>query len=228
MVEELDWSVGQVLEALENAGVAEDTIVMVTSDNGPWFDGSAGMLRGRKGQSHEGGFRIPFIVRWPGVTSPNTASHVPTMNFDIYTTCLAAAGVDPPSDRTIDGVDIAPALRGEDMPERTLFFFKDYDVEGVRRGPWKLLASASHYTWPVPLDKPDSLVGGLAGKRDYYPPEGGGPIATMGTWPMLYDLGRDPGESYNVAGHYPEIAQELSAVLEAWKTAFYEDPRGME
>jgi uncharacterized sulfatase len=224
-VEEFDASVGHVLAALDRAGAAGNTIVIVTSDNGPWFEGSAGMLRGRKGQSHEGGFRVPLIVRWPGVTPPNTASHEPTMNFDLFTTCLAAAGIDPPGDRLIDGIDLTPALQGGELPERMLFYFKDYDVEAVRRGPWKLIASASHYTWPVPLDRPGTLVGNLAGARDYTPRDGGGPIATLGTWPMLYDLSRDPGESYDLAAGNPDVTEELSAARTAWMAEFHANPR---
>jgi uncharacterized sulfatase len=227
-VSELDWSVGEVVAALRRLGLEDDTLVVVTSDNGPWFEGSAGGLRGRKGQSYEGGFRVPFIARCPGHVPAGATSAVPAMSIDLLPTFLGLAGLSPPSDRVIDGVDLGPVLARADAapPARPLFFFHDYDVEAVRVGDWKYVRSNSHYVWPTPLDKPDTPAGRLAAGRDYRPPGSAESVPTLGTWPLLYDLGLDPAESYNVAETRPEVAGELGRQLEAWRAAFHADPRG--
>jgi len=227
-VSELDWSIGQVVAALRRAGAAENTLVVVTSDNGPWFEGDPGGLRGRKGQSYEGGFRVPCIAWWPGRIPAGAVTEVPAMSLDLFPTFLGLAGLDLPADRIIDGVDLWPVLAGERTGpmERPLFFFHDYDVEAVRVGPWKYLDRNSHYVWPAPLDKPDTPAGAILTGRDYSPPGSDESIPTLGTWPLLYDLRRDPAEAYNVAETHPEIAAGLDRRLEEWRTAFRAKPRG--
>jgi uncharacterized sulfatase len=227
-VSEFDWSVGEIVTALRRLGLAETTLVVVTSDNGPWFEGSPGALRGRKGQSYEGGFRVPFVAWWPGRLSAGAVSDVPAMNIDLFPTFLALAGLDPPTDRVIDGVDLWPVLAGEgiDLAERPLFFFHDYDVEAVRVGSWKYIDRNSHYVWPAPLDKTDTPAGKLATGRDYQPPGATESVPTLGTWPLLYELRRDPGEAYNVAELHAEVAVDLRRRLEAWREDFRENPRG--
>jgi len=227
-VAELDWSVGQVVEALRRTGKAGSTLVVVTSDNGPWYEGSPGGLRGRKGQSYEGGFRVPFVAAWPGRIAPGTTRDVPAMNIDLLPTFLALAGLSLPADRVIDGVDLWPVLSGSraEADERPLYFFHDYDVEAVRLGPWKLIDRNSHYVWPAPLDKTDTPGGRILAGRDYRPPDATGSVPTLGTWPLLYDLERDPEEAYNVAKSHPERVRELSERLAAWRSGFRENPRG--
>jgi uncharacterized sulfatase len=227
-VTELDWSVGEVIAALHRAGVADNTLVVVTSDNGPWFEGSPGGLRGRKGQSYEGGFRVPCIAWWPGRIPPNTRSDVPAMNIDLFATFLGLAGLSLPGDRVIDGVDLWPvwSRREPDVGERPLYFFHDYDVEAVRVGRWKYIDRNSHYVWPAPLDKTDTPGGKLLTGRDYRPPGSTESVPTLGTWPLLYDLARDPGEAYNVAESHPERVRALGERLEAWRAGFHENPRG--
>jgi len=228
-VSELDWSVGEVMAALERSGLAENTLVVFTSDNGPWFEGSPGGLRGRKGQSYDGGFRVPLIAWWPGKIEAGRVSDVPVMNIDFLPTFAALAGVAPAPDRIIDGIDISAWLLGtgtEVAKMRALYFFNQYDLEGMRRGPWKYYSSVSHYTWPLPLDKPVSPLARMAGARDYQPADGGPPLPTLGTWPNLYHLGRDPDESYNVLRRYPDTAAALEREMNAWREEFYANPRG--
>jgi uncharacterized sulfatase len=229
-VAELDASVGEVVAALRRRGTAENTLVVVTSDNGPWFEGSPGGLRGRKGQSYEGGFRVPFIAWWPGRVPEGAVSPVPAMNIDLFPTLLGLAGVSLPRDREIDGVDLGPLLTGagdgSDVAERPLYFFHDDDVEAVRLGPWKYIDRNSHYVWPAPLDKPDTPGGKLLAGRDYRPPGASESVPTLGTWPLLYRLDRDPDEAYNIADSRPERARQLGEILEAWRSAFRENPRG--
>jgi uncharacterized sulfatase len=227
-VSEFDWSVGEVIAALDRAGLAENTLVVVTSDNGPWFEGSPGGLRGRKGQSYEGGFRVPFVAWWPGRIPPDAASDVPAMNIDLFPTFLGLAGLSLPDDRVIDGVDLWPVLtRAQaEIDERPLFFFHDYDVEAMRVGAWKYIDRSSHYVWPTPLDKNDTPAGKLLTGRDYRPPGSADSVPTLGTWPLLYDLRRDPEEAYNVAKSHPARVRELAERLETWRATFRENPRG--
>jgi arylsulfatase A-like enzyme len=227
-VEEFDWSTGEILAALERLGIADQTLVIVTSDNGPWFEGSAGDLRGRKGQSFEGGFRVPLIARWPGKIPAGTVTGAPAMGIDLFPTLLGLAGLGLPSDRLIDGTDIWPLLAGDAayLPERALYFFHEFDVEGMRVGDWKYFRDVSLWTWPLPLDKRDNFAGRIAGARDYTPPGTEIRIPTLGTWPKLFQVRRDRGESYDVVKKYPKKAEELGARLEAWSKEFYINPRG--
>ncbi len=227
-VSEFDWSVGQIADTVERLGLADDTLIIVTSDNGPWFEGSPGALRGRKGQSFEGGFRVPFIAWAPGRVPAGTVVDEPAMSIDLFPTFMGLAGMGLPSDRVIDGADIWPLLSGEQngLPERPLYFFHDYDVEAVRVGEWKYIAANSHFVWPVPLDKQDNFAGQMTAGHNYHPPGSDETIPTLGTWPALYHMGRDAAEAYNVAKTHPEIAQDLEQRLIAWKQGFYANPRG--
>lgn len=229
-VSEFDWSVGQVVQALRDTGQLSNTLLIVTSDNGPWYEGSSGGLRGRKGQSYEGGFRVPFVASWPGKLAADVNS-TPAMNIDILPTALSLANLSLPSDRIVDGVDLMPVLSGDKeasirLQQRTLYFFREYDVEASRRGHWKFIANNSHYVWPVPLDKNDLLSGKAANSRDYYPPGSDKGIPTLGTWPLLYDLRSDPLEAYNVKAKYPQTVRKMEKQLERWQQQFVANPRG--
>ncbi len=214
-VEEIDWSVGEIVDCLRRDGIEDNTFLIFTSDNGPWFEGSAGSLRGRKGQSYEGGFRVPFIARWPGRIPQGRVNTEPIMNLDLFPTLLTLAGVGSPEDRVIDGRDISGLLIGKahTVPPRPIFFYHYDLLEGVRLGKWKFFRKINRYTWPVPMDAapvPDRLGSKQLGKR----------------WPLLYDLESDPQESYNVLNTYPEKARELLALLEKWEETTAENPRG--
>jgi len=227
-VSELDWSVGEVVAALKRLGIGNNTLVVVTSDNGPWFEGSPGSLRGRKGQTYEGGFRVPFIAWWPDHIPASRVVDEPAMNIDLFPTVMRLAGLSLPADRVIDGADIWPLISGEQdaAVERPLFFFHDYDVEAVRMGPWKYFRSNSHYVWPVPLDKQDNIAGRLTSGYNYTPPGSSVSVPTLGTWPLLYHVERDPGEAYNVATTSPDVVRTLEERLDAWRDEFYANPRG--
>jgi hypothetical protein len=110
--------------------------------------------------------------------------------------------------------------------DRPLYFFHDYDVEGMRINEWKYIGSNSHYVWPNPLDKQDSFAGRVVSARNYTPPGSTQSIPTLGTWPLLYRLDRDTGEAYNVAKKYPKVAQRMGEQLTTWKKDFYANPRG--
>ena len=230
-VMQVDWSVGEIMKYLRENGLDENTLVVFTSDNGPWFDGSSGGLRGRKGQSYDGGSRIPMIARWKGTIPAGSVCTEPAMNIDFFPTFLALAGLSTPIDRIIDGRDIKGLLTGRDKktPHDALFFFHDDEIEGVRSGKWKYYRYINHNSWPIPLDKPNTFVGANGAARTYtYPVETGEmkTLPALGTWPNLYDMENDPSESYNVVERYPEVAEELLKKLQDFEDEFYRNPRG--
>lgn len=143
VIEEIDWSVGQVLQTLRDEGLSENTLVFFTSDNGPWliFDevgGSAGLLREGKGSTWEGGQREPTIAWWPSHIPAGKPNHEMGSTMDIYTTCISLAGGKVPSDRVVDGVDLTGTLtRGEKSPRNDMFFYRGSKLYAVRRGAFK-------------------------------------------------------------------------------------------
>ncbi len=214
-VEEIDWSVGEIVKTLKKKNIYDKTFIIFTSDNGPWFEGSAGSLRGRKGQSYEGGFRVPLIVTWKGTIPSGKVSSAPIINLDIFPTFLSLAGVGLPEDRIIDGKDIFPLLMGKSIksPNKAIYFYHYDQLQGVRSGNWKYITRMDRYVWPVPLDA--ASVTNAMGKSQ------------LGNrWPLLYDLSSDPGEDYNVISTYPEKAAQLKKMLENWKESTNNNPRG--
>ena len=146
-IEELDWSVGQVLGKLEELGLAEDTFVLFTSDNGP-ARGSSGPLRGRKGSTYEGGMREPTIAWWPGTVPAGVSYDGLASTMDVLPTFAALAGTTAPTDRIIDGHDISRVLKGEierASPYDALYYYKGYQLGAVRSGRWKLHANGELY-----------------------------------------------------------------------------------
>jgi arylsulfatase A-like enzyme len=141
--EEVDWSVGQVLDALRELGLAEKTLVIFTSDNGGSLPHGSNNtpLRGSKGQTLEGGIRVPTLAWWPGKIPAGTSSEAITSNMDVLPTFARLAGAKVPSDRKIDGVDLWPALAGDTSakpPRDHFFYFRGLELDAVRSGPWKL------------------------------------------------------------------------------------------
>ncbi|MBI3464990.1 MAG: sulfatase, partial [Planctomycetes bacterium] len=135
---ELDWGVGQVLGALHSLGLEQNTLVFFSSDNGPWLGGSSGGLRGMKGQTWEGGIRVPLLARWPGRIPAGHVSHEPAIILDLFATSLTAAGIALPQDRTIDGRDIMPLLTSDSKsPHETIYSIRGNQLFTVRSGKWK-------------------------------------------------------------------------------------------
>jgi uncharacterized sulfatase len=199
-VQELDWSVGQILDTLEQLGLADKTLVIFTSDNGPWWQGNPGYARGRKLLYFEGGFRVPFIARWPGVIPPATTSSEMSMNFDLFVTCLQLAGVPLPQDRIIDGVDILPVLTGEvPLSREPLFFYDTRNLVGVRYKQWKYYRRY------------------ITDNAAFWPLRQG---------PFLFDLNLDPNESYSLIESNPDLAAEMAALLENFNAGIKENLRG--
>lgn len=228
-VEELDGSLGQVLAQLERLGLEENTIVIFTSDNGPWYEGSPGGLRGRKGMSYEGGSRVPFLIRSPHKIEPGSVRTFPAMGIDLLPTVFALAGIELPTDRVIDGIALVDgdgALLPDDIERGPLYFSSGFDFEAIRHGPLKLIDRNSTYGWPIPLDK---SVGLAAATAPRYSPEGSDlSIARLNHWPKLYDVTIDPSESYDILDGHPDDADRLESELEKWRQEFGDSPRGLQ
>ena len=215
VVEEIDWSVGQILDCLKQNGLEGKTLIFFTSDNGPWYEGDPGHQRGRKGQSYEGGFRVPMIARYPGVIPAGGVCDEPAMNIDFFPTSLALAGLEPPGDRIIDGRDIMGLLKGEmeTSPHDVFYYYHMDELEAVRVGDKKYIRNIHHYVWPAPVDKETKPIGKMGHGR-------------LGQWPLLYDLALDPSESYNLIDNNPDLGHELLQKMEAWEQAQEKNPRG--
>jgi len=227
-VEELDWSVGEILRALDERGLRDDTLVLFTSDNGAWFEGSTHGLRGRKGMAFEGGQRVPMIASWPGRLPAGAQVDSPSMNIDVFPTLLGRAGLGLPADRVIDGRDLWGVMSGTNTsdPHEALLFFDDKVIDGVRSGPWKYYRHVDRYYWPVPLDKPNTLAGKRVANYRYTDPATNRTVRLVADDPMLYDLRLDSGESYNVADRHPGETARLLNYIERWETEFFANPRG--
>ncbi|MSR10624.1 MAG: arylsulfatase [Gammaproteobacteria bacterium] len=199
-VETIDWSVGEVLAALKTNGLDENTLVVFTSDNGPWFEGSAGPFRDRKGSSWEGGLRVPFIARWPSVLPAGQKSDEPAMNIDLFPTLVGIAGGELPADRVIDGKDMLPLLRdGANSSHEALYLFDGDRITAVRAGQWKLVVESRYRAAVSRFDHPAS----------YYSPNG-----------LLFDLLKDPSETYSYTREMPEVAARLHSLLVAGQQQF--------
>lgn len=203
---ELDWSVGQVMRALEEEGLTENTIFIFTTDNGPWLNygnhaGSSGGLREGKTTSWEGGQRVPMIIRWPGKVPAGKVSNKLSCNIDIFPT-IAEITDAPLPNHAIDGVSMQAVWRGDlaQTPRKELYYyFRKNHLNAVRKGQWKLVFPHTYGSYNAPP--------GNDGK-------GGRRISTKIDSIELYNLVRDPGEAYNVAGLYPAVIEELQAVAQ--------------
>ncbi len=193
VVEEIDWSVGKILETLENAGIDDNTFVVFTSDNGPWLTfkthgGSAGLLRGGKGGTFEGGMREPTVFWWPGKIKPGVIMEMAT-TMDLLPTICNLANIKLPDDRIYDGFDISPVIFGNGPnPRDVVIYYRDTEVFAVRKGPYK-----AHFITQ---------------------PEYGSSERIIHDPPLLYNLDVDPSEKFDIAQDNPVIIAEIRKVLE--------------
>ncbi|MDB6028140.1 MAG: arylsulfatase [Verrucomicrobiales bacterium] len=222
-VQEVDRSVGEVLNKLKELGLDKNTLVIFTSDNGPWFGGSTGGLRGMKGTTWEGGIREPFIAWWPGKIHAGRVSHEPAIMMDIFTTSLAAAGLKIPFDRYIDGKNILPLLTSDaSTPHDALFSMQGDDLATVRSGKWKLHMIASKKQKIIaPDDKwidkraPDGVTI-IAPYEQAHPSQYPGLLSGDETKSgSLFDLEKDPAEQHDVAKQHPEVVVRLRVTFDA-------------
>lgn len=187
-VMEIDSIMGRLFAKLKALGIDDNTMVVFTSDNGPWFEGSTGGLRQRKGGGgYDGGYRVPFIARWPGHIPAGTRSNAIAMGIDLFPTMCALSGTPIPAGVELDGKDISPVLtRNAPSPHDELLLFQNEDVVGVRTQRWKYVNSDFYMSYQIYL-------------------EGRG-------YPQLYDM-REQGEQYSVASLHPDIVRALQKRL---------------
>jgi arylsulfatase A-like enzyme len=204
---EIDWSVGEIEKALQANGIAENTVLIFTTDNGPWLNygnhgGSAGGLREGKTTSWEGGQRVPFIVKWPAGTPAGTICNKLACAIDILPSFAKLTGAELPQLK-IDGTDITELWKGNlevEPRQDILFYYGRNNLNAVRKGNWKLVLP---HTWASYDAKPG--VDGRGGPR----------INKKVETPQLYNMMRDPGEQFNVIEYYPEKAAEIMQIVEA-------------
>ncbi len=199
VIEEIDWSVGRIMETLESLKLDEQTLVFFTSDNGPWLifneqGGSAGPLRDGKGSTWEGGMREPALAWWPGTIKPGSVSRDVASTMDLLATACTLAGAKLPGDRVLDSYDLTPVLLGTGESGRELlFYYRGYNLMAVRKGPWKM-----H------LMTQDAYGAGARQPVKQDPP-------------VLYHLEHDPSERSNVAEAHPEVIKAMLADIEVHK-----------
>lgn len=196
VLSELDWSVGEVLGALKRNGLEQDTLVLFSSDNGPWFQGSPGKLRGRKGSTLDGGVRVPLLARLPGRIPKGKVCDGVASTMDILPTVAGLTGAALPSG-PLDGINIWPMLEGKKpaIDREALLYFDGWNLQCARQGKWKLHVSRynSHNYGPQPATGRVNL-----------------PLAK----PELYDMTMDLDESYDVAPENPQVVADLQARIE--------------
>jgi arylsulfatase A len=199
-VEEIDWSVGQIRETLERLGLAENTLLVFTSDNGPWTPimgrnaGSTGPLSGGKASTWEGGFRVPAVFWWPGVIEPRTVHDIGTA-MDLYTTAFALAGVPLPDDRVVDGVDLSPVIGNTGhSPRNSLPYYASGELRAYREGRYKI-----HFVTQGPGNTRPRVVHET---------------------PLLFDLGVDPAEEFDLAAEMPDVLDRVVRAARAHQASF--------
>ena len=191
VVQELDWSVGEILAALKRTGAEKNTLVVFTSDNGPWYQGSPGRLRGRKGMTWEGGQRVPMLARLPGRIAKGKVSDNPCGIWDLMPTVCSLAGIAPPQ-VLLDGKDLTPVLTGNvrTIEREPMLIFEGLDLNCARLGRWKLhVARRNHVIY-----SPAPPVGTL----------------NLAIRPELYDVTADVDESYDVAAEHPDVVEDIT------------------
>lgn len=204
---EIDWSVGEVLQTLRELGLEENTLVVLTSDNGPWANygnhaGSTGGMREAKATTFDGGNRVPCVMYWKGKTKAGSTCNALASNIDLFPTLAEISGAPLPA-RKIDGVSILPLIKGEEgaNPRKSfVYYYRKNDLEAVTDGMFKLVFPHEYVTYGAYVPGNDGQPGGLKNVQLYQA--------------EMYDLRRDPGERYNVITQYPEEAARLMQIAD--------------
>ena len=203
-IEEMDHLVGRVLDQLQRMGVRDDTCIIFTSDNGPWWVGDTGGLSGRKSETYEGGIRVPFLMEWPSMMRRRGREyHRPTCHIDVLPTFCEAAGIPLRADRMIDGQSLLPAIQwGRELDHVDIAYYQGDTLNALRHGDWKL-----HVRRQSGLSRHTGLV-------DW------SPTAEL---PQLFDLSRDQEEYYDLSKRYPDVLAQMQARLVAFDAALKAD-----
>jgi arylsulfatase A len=210
VIQEVDWSIGEIMATLKRLGLDRNTIVFFSSDNGPWYQGSPGALRGRKGWTYDGGVRVPLIARWPGRIPKGGVSREPLATIDFFPTAMALAGVSDPATAThlpLDGKNALPFLLARQIsaPENLYLYFDKEFLQTARSGRWKIHVAR----WNIPR----------------YTAASGQQKNVVLRVPELYDMSLDDGESYDVAARNPEIVKRLQQGIAEALRSFPEEIR---
>ncbi|MBN1851503.1 MAG: sulfatase [Pirellulales bacterium] len=221
VIQEIDWSVGQIMETLARHDIEDDTLVFFASDNGPWLSygdhaGSAGILREGKGTTFEGGIRVPCIMRWPGHIPAGTVCDEPLMTIDILPTVTQLIGAELPKHK-IDGKDVWPLLAGEEgakSPQETYcFYYHKNALQALRSGKWKLHFPHKYAT-----------LAGQEGGRDGTPVS----YSQQEIGYALFDLEIDPGETTDLAEKYPDVVARLKHLADTIRSELSDSLTGVQ
>jgi hypothetical protein len=203
VIMEIDWSVGEIIKTLKKNNIDDNTLVIFTSDNGPWLNygkhaGSAKPLREGKGTMWEGGVRVPCIMRWPGNIKEKSVTGKLTTTMDLLPTIVEISGADLP-EKKIDGVNILPVMLGDKdyTPREELWYYYDYDLIAVRKNDWKLFFPSVQRSYE-----------GMEPGENGFP----GPTWQREIDYELYNLSEDIGETNNVIDEYPDIVETLKSI----------------
>jgi len=215
VIRELDWSTGEVIAKLKKLGILENTLIIFMSDNGAWYGGSTGGLKGMKATNWEGGVRVPFIIRYPQQLPQGITVSVPCWSPDILPTIMNLTGIETDPVLKLDGQDMADIIRGKSTSHPPIFTMKDTVVRTIRDGKWKLFLTKADFYKEVDLknwtDKraPD-------GTTILAPYEQANPGDYPGVKPgkiegemLLFDLEKDPTESTDLSGKFPQVKQDM-------------------
>jgi uncharacterized sulfatase len=226
VIRELDWSVGEIIKTLERLKILDNTIVIFMSDNGPWYGGNTGGLKGMKATNWEGGIRVPFIISYPEVLPVNSEVEVPCWSPDIFPTLLSLTKVSANSPNTLDGVDITEIIKGKQVTHKPVFSMHNSQIMSVRKGDWKLFVHNPGYFKPVDLSVWHDPRG-PDGKTIIAPAEQANPGHYPGIIPtktendiQLYNLKNDPTESNDLVNKNPEKVDELLQELKNFEASF--------
>jgi arylsulfatase A len=208
VVEELDWSVGRIINEIRLLGLEQKTLVFFTSDNGPWllqqiYGGSSGLLREGKYTTWEGGMREPAIAWWPGTVPPGTVCGHLASTLDLFATFTSLAGLSVPQDRLMDSFDMTPLLTRQEPVRESLFYYRGEQLYAVRKGPWK--AHFKTMTGPYTVQQ----------YEEHDPP-------------LLFHLEQDPSEKYNVADKFPDVIREIDMLVEEHNRTLIRKPSMLE
>jgi len=213
VIKELDWSVGEIIKTLENEHLLDNTIVIFMSDNGPWYGGSTGGLKGMKATTWEGGVRIPFIIYYPEKISGNKTIQVPCWSPDIFPTLLSLTNITCNVQKPLDGIDITEILKGKQKNHPPIYAMIKDHIMAIRKDNYKLFVDKPRYK-RLPKDWIDPR--GPDGTTIIAPMEQATPVQYPGVVPeesvnkiQLFNVYNDPGESKDLSLEHPEIVQEL-------------------
>jgi arylsulfatase len=210
VMEEVDWSVGEVMKALKENGISNNTIVIFSSDNGPWLifgnhAGNTGGLREGKGTAWDGGLKVPCIMSWPGSIKPGSICNNLATTMDVLPTIANICGAKQPS-RKIDGVDILDLLMGKknaNPRDEFVYYYDKNNLKAIRKGNWKLVFPAISQTYNKP-----ATIG-----ADGFP----GKYGTDSVRLALYNLSKDPGEDRDMKDQFPDVVKQLSAIADKYR-----------